>query len=84
MIDYAETYLLYLEKERAKLLEIEKDGKKLTKSQKANLDNINKEIAELTQPDNKKEEATQGKGSVLGEYSFTLQKKRLYKNTIKI
>jgi hypothetical protein len=49
LIDYAETYLLYLEKERAKLLEIEKGGKKLTKPQKSNLDNINKEISELTQ-----------------------------------
>lgn len=71
LIDYAETYLLYLEKERNKLLEIEKSGKKLTTSQKANLDNINKEIAELTQPDNKNDK------SAIAEHSYTLQKEKI-------
>lgn len=71
LIDYAETYLLYLEKERAKLLEIEKGGKKLTKPQKANLDNINKEIAELTQPENKNDK------SAIAEHSYTLQKEKI-------
>ena len=74
LIDYAETYLLYLEKERAKLLEIEKGGKKLTKTQKANLDNINKEIAELTQKKAEEKAKSQAQ-KLIDEYGKTFDKR---------
>lgn len=59
-----DTYLQYLEKQRNKILS---SDKKLNATQKKNLDTLNKEISGLTQ----------GKGSVIGDYSYSLQKEKI-------
>lgn len=59
-----ETYLKYLEGERTKILA---SDKQLNATQKKNVETLNKEISELTQ----------GKGSVIGDYSYSLQKEKI-------
>ena len=70
-----DTYLDYLKNQRAKILESEKE---LSKTQKKNLETLNKEISDLTQRE-------KGKDNPLLQYSYTLQKEKIiqkYQNDI--
>jgi len=70
-----ESYLKYLQKEREKIIG---SGKELSKTQKKNLETLNKEISDLTQRE-------KGKDNPLLQYSYTLQKEKIiqkYQNDI--